>query len=137
MDCSHVRQELSAFMDNELDGATRRKVEHHLTGCPECREYFHDFIKVDSLVQQLPRIDVSRGFADRVMGETIRKAGVVNEGSTPFLSRLKRLVIGLSEAVFSLFQRDGEASTRTLDEFSDCPPFSMSSAYFKLLEHAP
>jgi anti-sigma factor RsiW len=137
MDCSHIRQKLSALMDNELDGAARSEAEHHLEGCPECREYLHDFITVDRLVQQLPRIDVSPGFADRVMGETIRKAGVVNEESSAFLSRLKRLTTLLSEVVFSLFDPDGEANTRTLDEFSDCPPFSMSSVYLKLLEQAP
>jgi hypothetical protein len=47
---------------------------------------------------------------------------------------LKLALERLSEAVFSLFELGAGPDTRTLDEFSDCPPLSMSFVYFKLVD---
>ena len=38
MNCSQIKRKLSAFMDNELDGATSRFIEKHLEDCLQCRE---------------------------------------------------------------------------------------------------
>ena len=38
MRCQKVRKKLSAFIDNELDGAMRVKLEEHLRECFSCRQ---------------------------------------------------------------------------------------------------
>lgn len=36
MTCARARQMLDALVDHELDAATEREIESHLTGCPDC-----------------------------------------------------------------------------------------------------
>jgi len=37
MDCEHIREQLSAWLDGELDAETARSVEAHLAACATCR----------------------------------------------------------------------------------------------------
>ena len=38
IDCAEARRDLSLLVDCECDDACRSRLEHHLAGCPECRE---------------------------------------------------------------------------------------------------
>lgn len=38
MDCQIVKQELVAFLDNEVSATTKAQIEAHLTGCPVCSQ---------------------------------------------------------------------------------------------------
>ena len=134
MNCSQIRRKLSAFMDSELDGGTLRLIEQHLDGCPECQHYLLEFKEVNDLVHGLPKIDPSPDFSSRVVNTAMRASNVASRETVSFASRLKLAVARLSEAVFSLFEPGGSPDTRTLDEFSDCPPLSMSFVYFKLVD---
>ncbi|GLB62555.1 hypothetical protein NCCP2495_04330 [Dietzia sp. NCCP-2495] len=40
IDCHDARRDLSLLVDLECDDACRSRLEHHLAGCPECREMF-------------------------------------------------------------------------------------------------
>jgi hypothetical protein len=42
MDCHQCRDDLTAFLDNELVGLERDQFERHLEKCPPCREEFDD-----------------------------------------------------------------------------------------------
>jgi len=134
MNCSQIRRKLSAFMDSEVDGATSRLIERHIEGCPGCREYLHEFREVDGLVQGLPKIDLGPEFTSRVVTAAIRTSAVVDKKAVSFATRLERAVARLSEAVFNLFEPGADPNTRILDEFSDCPPLSMSFIYFSLMD---
>ena len=136
MNCSQIRRKLSPFMDSELDGTTFRLIEEHLEGCPECRQYLLEFKEVDELIHGLPKIDLSPDFSSRVVNAAVREADVASRETVSFASRLKLAVARLSEAVFSLFEPEGSSDTRTLDEFSDCPPLSMSFVYLKLVDES-
>ena len=136
MNCSQITRKFSAYMDDELDAATSHLIKEHLEGCPECLESLHGFREVDNLVHGLPKIAPSGDFASRVVSAAIRASDVSSGAGVPFASRLKRAVTRLSEAVFSLFEPGAGPNTRTLDEFNDCPPLSLSFIYFTLLEHA-
>ena len=37
MNCQNVIQELSNFIDGELDAASKQEIEGHLKGCSECQ----------------------------------------------------------------------------------------------------
>jgi anti-sigma factor RsiW len=136
MSCSQITRKLSAYMDDELDAATFHLINEHLEGCPECLESLHGFMEVDNLVHGLPKIDPSTDFASRVVSAAIRTSDVSRRATVPFASRLKQALRGVSEAVFSLFEPSGGPYTRTLDEFNDCPPLSLSFIYLTLLEQA-
>jgi anti-sigma factor RsiW len=136
MNCSQITRKFSAYMDDELDDAISHLIKEHLEGCPECLESLNGFMEVDNLVHGLPKIDPSADFASRVVSAAILTSDASGRATVPFASRLKRAVTRLSEAVFSLFEPGAGPNTRTLDEFNDCPPLSLSFIYFTLLEHA-
>ena len=136
MNCSQITRKLSAYMDDELGAATSQLIIEHLQGCPECLESLHGFREGDNLVHALPKIDPSADFASRVVSAAIRTSDASSRATVPFASRLKGAVMRVSEAVFSLFEPGAGPNTRTLDEFNDCPPLSLSFIYFTLLEQA-
>jgi anti-sigma factor RsiW len=136
MNCSQIKKKLSLFMDNELDGATSRFITKHLKTCPQCREYLHEFRKIDDLVYGLPRNDPSPDFSLRVLRAAIGTSTIVDAEPVPFSSRLRFALERVSEEIFGLIPLGSSPSIRTLEEFSDCPPLSMSFIYFRLLEQS-
>ena len=135
MNCSQVTGKLSAYLDDEVDGATSRLIGEHLEGCPKCLEFLRGFREVDTqMVYGLPKIDPSPDFTSRVVSAALRASDVARQETMPFVSRFKHSLMETLEAIFSVFERRGGPSTRTLDEFNDCPPLSMSFIYFRLLD---
>jgi hypothetical protein len=134
MNCSQVKKKFSSFMDNELDEATSRFITEHIKNCPRCREYLHEFRKIDDLVYGLPGKDPSPDFSRRVLMAAMETSPIVDAKPVPFSSRLRFPLERLSEEIFSLIPWKSRQDIRTLEEFSDCPPLSMSFIYFRLLE---
>ena len=94
----------------------------------------HEFRKIDKLVYGLPRNDPSPDFSRRVVVAAIGTSKIADEKPVPFSSRLRFALERLSEEIFSLIPSGPRQGIRTLEEFSDCPPLSMSFIYFRLLE---
>jgi hypothetical protein len=134
MNCSQIKKKLSSFMDNELDGVTSRFITEHLKDCSRCREYLHEFRKIDDLVYGLSRTDPSPDFSRRILKAAMGTSTIDDEKSVPISSRLRFALERLSEEIFSLMPSGRHQPIRTLEEFSDCPPLSMSFIYFRLLE---
>ena len=51
---------ISAFIDDELSFAERRKLEAHLASCPDCRGYLEETRRVSGLVKSLPALEPSQ-----------------------------------------------------------------------------
>jgi hypothetical protein len=134
MNCSQLRQKLSAFMDNELDDETSSLIGQHIERCPECQEYFGKLRKMDGLVYGLPKIELGPDFTFRVVSAAMSTSAVAGDEPFSFASGIKLSVTRLFEAIFSVFESGAGPSTGALDEFSDCPPLSMSFIYFKLVD---
>lgn len=134
MDCSPARRNLSAFLDNELDDGRRHQVQLHIETCVECRRHLSELEAVDGLVRAVPAIDPEHDFTSRVV-DSIMSRGAVRK-SVPFSSRLKAAADRICDIVFDIFAGETRVSTRTLDEFNDFPPLSVSFAYFRLIEGA-
>ncbi len=56
MSCEHVKELLSAYLDNVLAFDEREAVTTHLQRCAECRAILEDYRRFDELLTQLPRI---------------------------------------------------------------------------------
>ena len=134
MNCAQIKKKLSAFMDNEMDGTLSRFTTEHLRDCPRCRDYLRDFKEIDNLVCGLPRNDPDPDFSWRVAKAAIGTAKIVDEKPVPLSSRLRFALDRLSEEIFSPIPSGPGQNIRTLEEFSDYPPLSMSLIYFRLLE---
>lgn len=48
--CQELDDLLSAYVDGELDRATRRRVEAHIDACPECQKKQQDLLGISSLL---------------------------------------------------------------------------------------
>jgi hypothetical protein len=136
MNCTQIKKTLSAFMDNERDGATSRLIAEHLKDCPRCREDLHEFREVDNLLVGLPRKDPNPDFSRRVLRAALGTSTMIDERPVPFSSRLRLALERFFQEIFSLIPSGSPPSIRTLEEFSDCPPLSLSHIYFRLLEQS-
>ncbi len=53
MNCSHVQNLISAFMDCELDAEEKRELRQHLFTCPECSIIYQELINLKNCLQNL------------------------------------------------------------------------------------
>ena len=56
MNCEHVEDGLSAYLDNVLTSSERREIAIHLQTCPQCMMLLAELRQNDILLAQLPRI---------------------------------------------------------------------------------
>jgi anti-sigma factor RsiW len=59
---AHPEQQLSAYIDGELDARARRDVEAHLPGCKACSALAEELRRSKSLLAALPRGEPARSF---------------------------------------------------------------------------
>ncbi len=132
MECRQARNKISAYMDHELDVASYRQVEAHLQQCADCHNALKEFQELDDLVRGLPRIELGPDFAAQVLMRASKTPAdmVEDQGKLPVFKRLSRFF----EDFLDLVSQAQSPSTRTLDEFDDFPPLSMSYIYFHLLD---
>src|SRR5579884_1012254 len=56
MSCEHVKDLLSAYLDNELASDEREHVHTHLQGCSRCQAVLEDYRHFNTLLAELPRV---------------------------------------------------------------------------------
>lgn len=61
--CQYFRQDLSAYIDNRLDGAAQARLEEHLSRCLACRTELESLRQTVGLLRQLPAASSPRSFA--------------------------------------------------------------------------
>ena len=54
MTCEEVRDQLSAFLDGDLEVVQRRQVEEHLQGCAACLAALHMLEEISAAVHDVP-----------------------------------------------------------------------------------
>lgn len=132
MQCRKVQGKISAYMDGELDPASSRSVERHISQCAACRKMAADFLGVDDLVRGLPKFDMGPDFVGQILekvGESRAPVARKHSDRSPFAP-----VLRFMSSFMDLLEARDSPSTHALDEFGDFPPFSMGYIYFKLLD---
>lgn len=78
MRCSEVLEDLSAYVDGDLDAARRAQIEAHLAGCNRCERFGGEF---GTLVQSVRQHDAAlpKGVAERLEA-ALKQAARTNEG---------------------------------------------------------
>ena len=74
---------LSAYLDGELDEATRAKVVSHLSANPAVAQLLNELRETRNLLRGLPRPPVPEGFAEDVMAAAERQALIGEQGAQP------------------------------------------------------
>jgi hypothetical protein len=133
MQCQVVQRRISAYLDGELDSAFSKSMERHIGQCEACRTMAADFRSADELVRSLPRFDPGPDFAGQLLEKVGEPASVLGRaGDRPLFAPVMRFI----SSFMDLLEARKSPSTRTLDEFSDFPPFSLGFIYFRLLDQS-
>jgi len=66
MNCGHMEKKLVAYLDGNLAIAERRQMEAHLTICTACQERAAEFRSVWDVLDELPALEPSTAFDNRV-----------------------------------------------------------------------
>ncbi|HEU5375964.1 MAG TPA: zf-HC2 domain-containing protein [Ktedonobacteraceae bacterium] len=79
MNCGHVEEQLSAYLDNALAPDERRDIAIHLQACPRCMMSLAELRQNDLLLAQLPRVSPHPALRERIfsspaMQELARRA---------------------------------------------------------------
>jgi anti-sigma factor RsiW len=126
------RSKLSAYKDGELDGDLGEMISLHLRNCVACRKELAELERVDSLVKDLPKLELNESFSLQIIAKISTKEQD-HLDSAPLSKRVFAKFLQLAESIFELVSGHEYERTATLDEFSDFPPLSMSHAYFQVI----
>jgi len=74
MKCEEIRENLAAYLDGEIEGASRRSMDSHLSGCPACLTEKRAQSAAWRLLDADEAPAVPAGLRDRVLAR-VRKAG--------------------------------------------------------------
>jgi len=66
MNCADVRENISAYADDELSAGERQLFEEHISSCPERRKELDDMVRIIKLCSSIPLHDLPEGFRDEL-----------------------------------------------------------------------
>ena len=132
MENDGFRSQLSAYKDGELEGDLSEKMSLHLRNCAACRKELGELEQVDSLVKDMPKLELNESFFLQIIAGISTKQPDRLE-SAPFSKRVFAKFLQTADSIFELISGHEYERTATLDEFSDFPPLSMSHAYFQVI----
>ncbi|HIJ77199.1 MAG TPA: hypothetical protein HPP81_10870 [Deltaproteobacteria bacterium] len=132
MENDGFRSQLSAYKDGELEGDLSEKMSLHLRNCAACRKELGELEQVDSLVKDMPKLELNESFFLQIIAGISTKEKDRLE-SAPFSKRVFAKFLQTADSIFELISGHEYERTATLDEFSDFPPLSMSHAYFQVI----
>lgn len=58
MNCPHVQNVISAFIDCELDVEEKRELRQHLFSCPECNNDYEDLLQIKECLQNIAAVSL-------------------------------------------------------------------------------
>jgi hypothetical protein len=91
----HLDEDLSAYLDGELDPGARRRADEHLAVCADCRAQLDALGRVRALVRHAARIEPPPGFVERVVRERRRRRFTPAIAAVGGLAALWLLVVGV------------------------------------------
>lgn len=101
MQCREIRQNLSAYMDGQLEPAWLEAVSAHVGECRECRMELQELEETTAIVQSLPELSPPADFKDRLHRKIAAGAGDETGGTraSRFLSAKAVRVAAIAAAV--------------------------------------
>jgi anti-sigma factor RsiW len=146
MKCTKARNLMSPYLDRELDGAGREKLETHLGACGECRAAYAAMEQVHGIFAQAERAAAPFGFSTRVTA-LARSSERSPASLFPFAMKLAAEAIAvaavvalgvLSGSVLVGAPSSGGAASPTamlsLEIFDAAPPDSPGGVYLAMTE---
>lgn len=69
MDCKHIKNQISAYLDNELQPKEREQVKNHLNLCSDCCREFELMEKNWKMLKNLDMVEPSQNYISRFWSE--------------------------------------------------------------------
>ncbi len=83
MNCEHIRELLSDYLDDKLAPIERQNVLQHLSTCDECRAILNDYRRLDTLLANLPRVGPDPALRDRIFSSPAYQELATHSPTTP------------------------------------------------------
>jgi putative zinc finger protein len=99
MDCRNFRKKHPAFLDDTLPGIETAAMREHLAVCAGCSRQDARLRRSLFLVRNIPRIEVSDGFSDRLRSRLAVEAARPAHAETVFRGPSARAFAGLAGGV--------------------------------------
>ena len=85
--CLIARENISAYIDDELNADERHSFEEHVNSCKECREELNEFLKIAKLCKDLPQQELPADFKvelhEKLLAVAAREDGKVRSIKKP------------------------------------------------------
>lgn len=66
MKCDEVRNQLSLYIDGEIEEEEKELIEEHLENCPECKKELEEYKKLIQMLNELPNEEPPEGYCKRL-----------------------------------------------------------------------
>ena len=91
MTCQEVREQLSAYLDEELEPAGRAEVRRHVEGCPACRAELESLKRTIQVVGSLPRVAAPESIFEELKDQLARETLLAPVEMPPRTGRRRRV----------------------------------------------
>jgi len=119
MDCEKTREELSAYLDGEMEPGEAELIERHLEGCKPCSAELESLRATVGLVRSLPKVEAPAALRGRVFSAVARRPGRVRLPGAFALLTAAALVLVAVVATFMLADRQDRNLDVTVGALSE------------------
>ena len=124
MDCCEFREKYSDFADGLLDREAELRARRHLSACGACRRFNAAFQAGVSALRELPSVELSRSFGDRLRGRIRHELAVRTLAVSPLSGAVAALMVLVAVGFVSwdLAELRGSGSGRQTAVATPVPP---------------
>jgi hypothetical protein len=134
---AHLDEELSAYLDGELDEAGYQQAYHHLSVCAHCQVQLEEINRVRSIMRTAPPVDPPFGFVERLVRDQRRRRWVPAVAAVVGLAAAWVLVVAIaggSVGVESPFSDIAAAQSELAEDADDVEGFQAGAIEFASAE---
>ena len=103
MRCMTVSKHLSAFMDKELPNKLNSQISGHLASCSACSAKLEALKDVESDLNTITEIEVSRNFSSNIMNKIKNSESSIRRGTKRFFPTWAPISVAVSIVLVILF----------------------------------
>lgn len=109
--CAEVRENLSAYADDELSIEERQSFEEHIGRCPSCREELDDMLRIIAICRSLPQQELPEGFSaelhEKLTAVSSRRENIHVIRDKPKKPAFTRTIASLAAGILLIFLGGG------------------------------
>jgi hypothetical protein len=109
--CADVRENISAYADNELSLDERQSFEEHISKCPSCKEELEDMLRIIEVCRSMPLQELPEGFGaelhEKLTAVSSRQGNIHVVRQKPKKTFLTRTIASIAAGILLIFLGGG------------------------------